>query len=306
MISKSSDPSNHDHSHHGHSHRDFERGERALLFVLVLTVSFMFCEYIGGYLANSLSLMSDAFHMLTDAAAIALSWLSIRLSKRKPTQKHTFGFQRLEVLGALLNGLFLLGVSGFIVWEAFQRFANPPLVNVKTMLLIGFLGLLVNLFAGYKLFASSKENLAIKGALLHVMGDAFGSVGVVVAALLISWKGWVVADPIVSVLVALLIVSSTIGFIREAIHLILEGAPRHIDFELVQNRLMQLSGVAGIHDLHIWSVRSGYTILTAHLVESETRNPRLLEEARKVLETEFGVQHTTLQIESVDLRDGCH
>jgi cobalt-zinc-cadmium efflux system protein len=233
----------HDGHHHGHHHPIDSGSSRKVLIVFCLTFTFMLLEYWGGVITNSLALISDATHMLTDSAALALTLWSLHLAKKPASAKNTFGLYRSEVLGAFTNGIFLIIISGAILWEAFQRFQSPEMVDAQTMLWISTAGLAVNLVAGAILFKSSHSNLAIKGAVFHIAGDALGSVGAIVAAVLILWKGWILADPIISVVVAILIFSTALNFIRETSHLILQGVPHNKDLREIENRLLQIAGV---------------------------------------------------------------
>ncbi|ALC92931.1 zinc transporter ZitB [Bacillus sp. FJAT-18017] len=298
----------HHHSHdhgHGHHHHHHSDNKKALLLSFVLIATFMVIEVIGGILTNSLALLSDAGHMLSDAAALGLSFFAIKLGERSATQAKTYGYKRFEIIAAALNGLTLIAISIFIFIEAFERFSNPPEVQSMGMLIISTLGLLINIAAAFILMKGDKdENLNVRSAFLHVLGDMLGSAGAIVAALLMMFFGWGIADPIASVIVAVLIIISGWRVTKDSFHILMEGAPEQIDFESLRNALMQIPCVKDVHDLHIWSVTSGMPMLSCHVAISvEGVHDSVLRQAQSMLHDKFGIEHSTIQVEKAD--NGC-
>ncbi|OYD56347.1 cation transporter, partial [Fictibacillus aquaticus] len=258
------------HSHiHGqdHDHHHGSNNKKALKWSFLLISTFMVVEVIGGLMTNSLALLSDAGHMLSDAAALGLSFLALTFGQKKATASKTFGYKRFEILAAFMNGITLVLISLYIFWEAYQRILNPPDVISKGMLIVSVLGLLVNIAAAYILMRGDKdENLNVRSAFLHVLGDMLGSVGAIVAALLIMFFGWGIADPIASIIVAILIIISGWRVTKDSFHILMEGSPGNVDVEKVKGALMKISGVKDVHDLHIWSITSDFPALSCHLV----------------------------------------
>ncbi len=258
----------------------------------------MAAEVVGGYLANSLALISDAGHMFSDAAALALSWLAIVFAARPATVRKTYGFHRLEILAALINGMTLIALSIFIVVEAFHRFRVEEAVRGNILMAVSLGGLLVNLVAAWLLSRHHKESLNLRGAFLHVLGDLLGSVAALIAGGLIVWKGWYWADPLFSLLISGLIVLNSWRLVAEAVNILLEGTPSHISAIAVEQALREIPGVQGLHDLHIWTITSGRYAVTAHVVVSEPRESRrILREMQSLLAGKFGLTHSTIQIE---------
>jgi cobalt-zinc-cadmium efflux system protein len=274
---------------------------RRLALALTITGIYFFAEVLGGLLTNSLALLSDAGHMFSDTAALGLSLCALQIARRPATSKKTFGYQRLEILAALINGLILWLVVGMIFTEAYRRFLDPPLVRSLGMLAIAAVGLAVNLTAGRILYACNQESLNIRGAFLHVLGDALGSVGAVVAALIMLLTGWYLADPIISVLIGLLILYTSWDLIRESVDILMQSVPRGINTEEVQRAMEQVSGVIKVHDLHVWSVTSGVFTLSAHAVIHENGDPQtILDQIEARLKSAFLIEHTTIQLETED------
>lgn len=258
----------------------------------------MLAEVVGGYLANSLALLSDAGHMFTDVAALALSYFAIRFATRPATASKTYGFYRLEILAALANGVALIVLSILICYEAWQRLRAPEVVQGWTLVWISLGGLLVNLVSAKLLAHGQRENLNVHGAFLHVLGDLLGSVAAIAAGLLIVWRGWTWADPVFSVLISLLIVYSAWRLVLESVNVLLEGAPAHINPKAVEQALLAVPGVQAVHDLHIWTLTSSRYIITAHVVVRDSReSTRILREARALLKERFALDHATLQLE---------
>ena len=285
---------------HGHEHGLSEvRHERPLWWALGLTGTFLVVEVVGGLLTNSLALLSDAAHMATDTAGLVIALVAVRLARRPPDARRTFGYARLEALGALANGVLLLVVAAYILWEAVGRFRAPPPVAATGMLVVAVAGLVVNLIAMRLLKAGSGENLNVKGAYLEVWSDMLGSLGVLIAAALIKVTGWLVLDPILAVLIGLWVLPRTWVLMREAIHALLNGVPAGIDLEQVRSLIASDPGVAGVHDLHVWSLGSQRASLTAHVL---TRDGVDTDRLRRALTARLievhGIQHSTLQLES--------
>ncbi len=272
--------------------------KRRLKGALALTLVFMGLEIAGGLLSRSLALLADAGHMASDAGALALSLFAFWLSAKPRSLRRTFGWYRFEIFAALLNGLSLGLAAVLIVGEAFRRVRAPLDIRTGPMLLVAMAGLAVNILVAAILHQSRHENLNTKGAYLHVIGDTLGSVGVITAGLLIRATGWKVVDPIVSVLICGLIAWSGVQLVREAFHILMEGTPDHLPLEEIRSGLAGIPDVRDVHDLHIWTVTSGFVSLTLHLtVDDPTRSSAVLEAARDLLKDRFGLEHTTIQIE---------
>jgi len=283
------------HDHHSHA-----RGvsQKLLLIVLSLTFAYMIAEAVGGYFSNSLALLSDAGHMLTDVAALALSLLAMRFASRPATARKTYGFYRLEILAALANGVTLLLLAFLICYEAYERLQQPEGVNSVALIAVAAGGLVVNIVSAKLLSSVGHDNLNIRGALLHVMGDLLGSIGAVTAGVLVLWKGWLWADPAVSVLISLLIIYSAWRLVSDAVNVLLEGVPSHINAAAVEEEMRTVSGVQDVHDLHIWTITSDRHALTAHVVISElSESYRILRELRVLLAAKFSLTHSTIQLE---------
>lgn len=283
---------------------DTRLARKRLAMTLSVTALYMFAEIIGGILTNSLALMADAAHMLSDVASLGLSLFALWLSTRPPSPRLTFGFQRSEILAALMNGSTLVGLSFFIFYEAFQRFKSPPEVQGLGMTAIAFGGLLMNLFGLYTLGKSKDHSLNIKGAWLHVMADAVGSVGALVAGLLIYYTGWLWVDPAVSVLIAMLVIQSSWTLLRDSVRVLMECAPGHIDVEEVRKSMEGVSGVVDVHDLHVWTISSRLDALAGHVVIGRSEDSGVILQAlRQVLVDRFGLRHVTLQLEPEGYRE---
>lgn len=276
------------------------RSRRSLTAALVLIAGFMMAEVVGGIISGSLALLADAGHMLTDAASIGLALLAMHFANRAASAKRTFGYRRLEILAALANALTLWAVSVWIVIEAWQRFSSTPEVRGGLMLAIGSVGLLVNLGAAWILHRPAKDNLNVEGAFQHVMADLLGSVAVVVSGALVLAFGWHIADPILSVLIGILILVSAWRLLARVVHVLLEGTPDHVDVHRLCGRFEATEGVTAVHDVHIWTLSSGYDALTAHVMVEpgySVEDGRLLERLRRIAYEEFRIQHVTLQLE---------
>lgn len=291
----------HDHGHHhGHSHHHQSNNKKALFWAFILIATYMVVEVIGGLMTNSLALLSDAGHMLSDAAALGLSLIAIRIGEKIATEKKTFGFKRFEIIAAAINGSTLIIISIVIFYEAIERFIHPPEVQSLGMLTIAVIGLLVNILAAWILMRGDKDdNLNVRSAFLHVLGDMLGSVGAIVAALVIYFLGWGIADPIASVIVAALILFSGWRVTKDALHVLMEGSPEHLNLEELKAKLLSITTVQSVHDLHVWSITSGVPMLSCHLaISGEGRHDQVLRHAQTLLHDEFGIDHSTIQVES--------
>ncbi|MEK4577860.1 MULTISPECIES: cation diffusion facilitator family transporter [Bacillus] len=284
----------------GHSHdHDHSKNKKALLIAFLLTTSFMIAEVIGGFVTNSLALLSDAGHMLSDAVSLALSLLAFKLGEKTATAAKTYGYKRVEMLAALCNGVVLIVISVYIFIEAIRRFKEPVEIASNGMLIIAVLGLLINIVSAWILMRGGdvKGNLNLRSAFLHVLGDLLGSVGAIIAALLIKFFGWTAADAVASILVSILVIISGWRVTRDTVHILMEGAPQHIDAEEVKNTLLNITIVKEVHDLHIWSVTSDFQVLTCHLIIEGNETQSVLKEATDVLKGKFHVEHVTIQVE---------
>lgn len=295
----------HGHHHHGHSHgRPTKENKRRLTITLVLAASYMAAEVIGGLVTNSLALLADAGHMLSDVAALALALGAIWIAERPPSPRRTYGYYRAEILAALVNGATLLAIAIYIFIEAVQRLRQPPEVLGGWMLVVAIGGLVVNAIGLAVLSGGKESSLNVRGAWLHVLTDALGSVGAIAAGLLIWLLGWNWVDPVFSVLIVLLVVYSAWALLKESVSVLMESVPRGIDIDDVRNAIVNVPGVASVHDLHVWSITTGLDALSAHVVVSDSRPPReLLKEIRTTLHDRFGIDHVTIQIEPEDLHD---
>jgi cobalt-zinc-cadmium efflux system protein len=290
----------HDHDHdHGHGHAHTREADRkTLVFVLVLASTFMFVEFAGGILANSLALLADAAHMLTDVAAVALALLALRFASRPATPEKTYGYFRMEILAALTNGVVLIVLCFFIIREAWERFRAPVEVGGTLMLAVAVGGLTVNLIMAFLLHRSAGESLNLRGAYLHVLGDLLASVGTITAALIILATDWWVVDPLISVIVARLILIRSYKLVRESVDILLEAVPAHLDVAEIRRAIEDLPGVELVHDLHVWTVTSGYFAMSGHAIVSDLeRSQAILGQIHERMHDDFGIRHVTVQIE---------
>jgi cobalt-zinc-cadmium efflux system protein len=297
----------HDHGHphghhhgHGPSHRPPVAGDnwRRLAAVLGLTTVFMVVEAVAGVWTNSLALLSDAGHMLTDVGALGLALFALWFSRRAAPRGFTFGYLRFEILAALSNGVALLGISAFIFHEAWQRLWHSEPVRHGEMMVVAAVGLGVNLLSLWLLSRGGAHTLNERGAMLHVLGDALGSVGAIGAAVVMGATGWYAADPIVSALIGLLILRSTWELLRETVNILMEGTPIHLSFETVHRAMEDVPGVEAVKDLHLWCLASGFDALSAHLVVPEVeRTDEVRREVKRRLLESFRISHTTLEVE---------
>ena len=298
----------HHHGHAGHGHVSLD-GDAAsdrkvvgkLRAALAITAIFLVAEVIGGLVSNSLALLADAGHMLTDVAALALSLFVAWFSRQPGTPEKTFGYLRWEILAAFLNGATLLIISAWIAWEAAVRLRAPEPVAGGLMLAVAGGGLVVNLAAAWLLRPTSSDSLNVRGAYLHVLSDLLGSVGTVTAALFMSFTGWTRADPIVSLITVVLIVRGAWSLVRESVDVLLEASPAHISLGAVRAQLEAIPGVEAVHDLHVWTVTSGVVAMSAHaIVREPERQQHVLEHVHDAMRL-FGIDHVTIQLERQEM-----
>ena len=293
----------HGHNHHGHTHHGHptgpgsERGSRALIAGLSLTLVFAVVELAGGWWFGSLALMSDSGHMFSDSAALMIALIASRVARRPPGVKHSYGFARAEIIAALLNGLLLLGIVIIIVVEAIHRLYQPQPVSGLGVIAVALIGLLVNL-AVLHILGGGEHNLNTRAARLHVLGDLIGSVAALTAGTVVLVSGWYPIDPLLSFVISALILISTLRILREALHVLMEGVPREINLTDVGRALATITGVKSVHDLHVWTIASGQIALSAHVdVDSLEHWPATLERIRIAARSRFGIEHVTIQPE---------
>ena len=281
-----------------HTHSFEGRSQSILAWALGLTLSFAGIEVLAGFMSNSLALISDAGHMVTDAAALGLALLAQLIARRPPSPRHSFGFGRAEALAAFVNGLAMLCVVGWICYEAVQRFSTPQTVQGGMVFVVAFIGLAINLVVAWVL-SKDKQSVNTRAALVHVMGDLLGSVAAIVAGAVIYFTGWMQIDPLLSVLVSLLILKSTFGVLKESYHFLMEGVPMHIDYLQVGADVEQVDGVIAVHDLHVWDMSPGQPALIGHVeIEHLDHWPKVLRAIKKMLLSKHGIDHITLQPET--------
>ena len=292
------------HDHH-HSHDDKSSIKRVQL-ALVLTGIFMVVEVVGGIISGSLALLADAGHMLTDTMALALAAFAFRVSSKPADTKRSYGYQRFQIIAAFVNGLSLLAIVGWILFEAVMRLINPPEVIGTTMLVVASAGLVVNVVVFLILHSGDQENLNIRGAALHVLGDLLGSVAAIIAAFVIIKTGWMPIDPLLSVLVAALILRSAWQLVRRSAHILLEGAPEWLDLAEMQSKIIAaVPQVTEIHHVHVWGLTPQHPMLTMHVVlEEKPEDPTaLVRSVKQVLKSKFGINHSTIEVEIGDCAD---
>ena len=293
-----------DHGHGGHDHaHDFkESSRRSLTIALTLITGYMVAEVVGGVLSGSLALIADAGHMLTDAAAIGLALLAMWLAGRAASTTRTWGFHRTEVLAAMINALSLWLIAAWIVFEAVERLSHHHAIEVEggLMMVVGVGGLIVNIIAAWILHASSEHSINVEGALQHVIADLLGSIGVIISGTLILTLDWTISDPIISMVIALLIVLGSWRLVAEVVHVLLEGTPKRIDVYRLCSDIEDLEGVTVIHDVHIWTITSGTEAFTAHVLVDPAHKgelDRLLNQIQEIAHDRYGIAHVTVQLD---------
>ncbi len=284
--------------HAGYHHDIRRQDRRSLRISLAIVAGFLVVEVVGGLLAGSLALLADAGHMATDLAALALALFALHVAERPPTPEKTFGYQRTEILAALANGVVLVLIAIVVAREALERLGEPPEVRGGLMLAVALAGLAANLVCAAVLYRGRARSLNVRGAFLHVIGDALGSVGAVVAALAIRWKDWTWADPVVALAIAALILVSAWSLVRESVDVLMEATPAHVDLASLERSIRAVPGVRDLHDLHVWTLTSGYHAMSAHVdVDESADGHAVLHQLSDLAERSFGIAHTTFQLE---------
>lgn len=289
-------------NHDDNSHSNMRRVQ----FALILTFSFMIVEVIGGIISGSLALLADAGHMLTDSMALALAALAFRMSAKPADARRSYGYQRFQILAAFVNGLSLLLIVGWILFEAVKRLMAPPEVMASTMLVVASAGLVVNLIAFIVLHGGDRDNMNIRGAALHVAGDMLGSAAAIIAAIVIMYSGWMPIDPLLSIFVALLILRSAWNLVLRSAHVLLEGAPEWLEIgEMKAKIVTHVPAVKNIHHVHVWGLTPQHLMLTMHVVLAETAGSPtpVIRQIKAVLRDEFGINHSTIEVEADDCAD---
>ena len=285
------------HVHH-HSKSVTEQNQRAVLSGLLFTFTFMIVEFVGGFLSGSLALVADAGHMLTDTFALGLSYCAFRFGRKAANSEKTFGYLRFEVLAGFINALTLLFLVLFIIYEAFERFMDPQHIHIGPMFVVAVLGFFVNIGVFFMVSRGDKSNLNIRGALLHVIGDLLGSVAVIAASIIIYFTGWMIVDPILSILVSMLILRSAVKLLRNATHILMEGTPHSVDLHILQDRILsEVKGIAAIRDIHVWSIASDANMATLVVQINDHASPyAIVEQIKKILSKGFSIHHSTIEV----------
>mgnify|MGYP002651620524 CR=1 FL=1 len=279
--------------------------KKSLLIVLCLSGSYMIAEVIGGFATKSLALLADAAHMMTDVVGLFLAYMAIKIGEKKANSKKTFGYYRTEILAAVINAVILLGISVYVLFEAYQRFKNPPEVQSGAMMIVAGIGLVVNIVGIFIIRKGSDESLNMKGAYFEVLSDALTSVGVMIAGIIMLTTGWYYADPLISAAIGLLIFPRTWRLLKEAINVLLEGTPKDVNIEELRKSLESVQGVKKLHDLHVWSLTSGLNAMSSHVIAEHSEDLNvLLKTLSDKATTEFKISHTTFQIETEGHQEG--
>lgn len=274
------------------------KNKKRLTIILGLTSTYLVAEVVGGLLTGSLALLADAGHMLTDVAGLALALIAIRFAESPATPERTYGYYRVEILAALTNAIILIGISFYILYEAYERFHNPPEVQSGAMLAVAAVGLAVNIVGIYLLRSASEESLNMKGAYFEVLSDMLTSIGVIVAAIIMLTTGWYYADPLISAGIGLFILPRTWMLLRDVVGVLLEGTPSDVNLTALREAMTGISGVANVHDLHVWSLTSGVNAMSTHVVMADgAASDKLLERIRQLVTSDFPIAHVTIQIE---------
>ncbi|MCT1531936.1 MULTISPECIES: cation diffusion facilitator family transporter [Bacteroidota] len=279
--------------------------KKSLLIVLCLSGSYMIAEVIGGFATKSLALLADAAHMMTDVVGLFLAYMAIKIGEKKANSKKTFGYYRTEILAAVINAVILLGISVYVLFEAYQRFKNPPEVQSGAMMIVAGIGLVVNIVGIFIIRKGSDESLNMKGAYFEVLSDALTSVGVMIAGIIMLTTGWYYADPLISAAIGLLIFPRTWRLLKEAVNVLLEGTPKDVNIEELRKSLESVQGVKKLHDLHVWSLTSGLNAMSSHVIAEHSEDLNvLLKTLSDKATTEFKISHTTFQIETEGHQEG--
>lgn len=278
---------------------------KALFITLIIALA----EIIGGILSNSLALISDAWHMITDASSLFISLVAFQIAKKEFTLKKTFGYHRTEIIAALFNGIFVILLAIYIFYQAYLRLLNPPEVQTTIMLIIALIGLTANIISMSFLHKDIKENLNVKGAFLHILGDTLSSLGVIIGAVIIYFTKLFIVDVFISFIIGIITFYSAINLIAEAIHILLEGVPKHLSIDEITEEVKVIEGVKEIHDVHIWTITSGIYALSGHLLVEEqplSKSNEILNKVTELLKKDFNICHTTLQLESTLNNGKCY
>lgn len=283
---------------HAHNHSAAGKNKKRLAIVLGLTTAYLVAEVIGGLLTHSLALLADAGHMLTDVAGLILALFAIRFAERPATPERTYGYYRIEILAALVNAVVLIGISLYILYEAYERFRNPPEVQSGGMLAVALVGLVVNIAGIYLLKSASEESLNMKGAYFEVLSDMLTSIGVIAAGIIMLTTGWYYADPIISAGIGVFILPRTWMLLRDAVGVLLEGTPHDVNLAALRESIGTVEGVADVHDLHVWSLTSGMNAMSVHAVLADhSLHDEVLAAVQKKVTSEFKIAHATVQVE---------
>lgn len=305
------DSHNHQHSHnnkknhqHDHDHSHIPSNKKVLIISFILISGFMLVEFFGGIITNSLALLSDAGHMLSDAVALGVALLAVYMSQKAITERNSFGYQRFEILAAALNGITLIAISIYICVEAILRFQQPEHIQIFGMLIISSIGLLINIIVAWFMFKNSdtEHDLNMRSAYLHVLSDMLGSIGAIIAALCLYFLGWEWADPLASIFVALLVLRSGIQVTRKASHILMQGTPERFDIQQIQSIILEHPLIIDLHDLHVWSLSSKQYILSCHIIVDENNTMPQVQAILNDIEKQMallGIHHTTLQTETI-------
>jgi len=287
--------------------RSFEKSRKALWIAIGVTGAVMVVEFIGGILANSLALLSDAGHMLTDIMSLLLSLIALQLAMRPPSPTKTYGLYRMEILAALINGSTLILISVYILYEAYHRIGSSEVVQSRIMLLVAAVGLVANGIAAWAMMRTNKKSLNIRGAYLHILGDALSSLGVIVGGLIIFFTGWYVVDPIISVLICLVILRGSFVLVKDSVNILLEAVPKDVDLGEVQKALKSIAGVKDLHHVHVWTITSGIHAMSAHILVGDIQMRQagqILQEINQLLSERYRIPHTTIQFECENCEEG--
>ncbi len=289
-------------SEHEHTHASdrYPENRTAIAVALAITVTMMAAEFIGGFLSGSLALISDAGHMLTDAASLALVFFTLWYARMPATREKTYGFHRAEILSALFNGALLTLISVYIFYEAFQRFIHPAAVRGPLMLVIAVLGLAANLAGAFVLSRGSRENLNVRGALWHIVSDALSSVGVIIGGAIITLTGFYLVDPILGVMIGVAVLRGAWGLIRESVDILLEAVPSDIDLDELDRALRSIGGVRDVHDIHVWTITSGVRAFSAHVLIDDalvSQCEEISRSAKNILRDKFSISHAIIEFE---------